>query len=198
MAETHPTADAFMRRILADPTDPLPRLVFADWLDETGSIANRIWARYLRLAEEIATPIDTGLHHEKLIREFDRVGGLIRAHLAYRGEIFVAYPEMMQRVIPTRCMLLDLTHVNVPRQVCQEVGETVVRTQGFMPIAMTERALYLAIPNWRDVHYAMFIQFVGREAVAVPAVPETVEAAIARHYPPPPPPIPSMALNPAA
>src|SRR3954447_19705135 len=28
--------DAFIRTILADPTDPTPRLIYADWLEERG------------------------------------------------------------------------------------------------------------------------------------------------------------------
>ena len=33
---SHPDADAFMRAILRDPADVTTRLVFADWLEETG------------------------------------------------------------------------------------------------------------------------------------------------------------------
>ena len=45
MTHTDPSADAFMRRILADPADPVPRLVFADWLEESGKSSNLAWAR---------------------------------------------------------------------------------------------------------------------------------------------------------
>jgi uncharacterized protein (TIGR02996 family) len=50
---------ALLKSILAAPNDDLPRLVFADWLDENGtSDADRARAEYLRLsiaAEEAAT-----------------------------------------------------------------------------------------------------------------------------------------------
>ena len=41
-----PLADlnAFLGRIVACPDDPLPRLVFADWLDEAGGSAEAAWA----------------------------------------------------------------------------------------------------------------------------------------------------------
>ena len=48
MPRTHVSADAFVRRIIADPADPLPRLVFADWLEESGDPADAAWAHYLR------------------------------------------------------------------------------------------------------------------------------------------------------
>lgn len=47
-------AHAFLKSILADPVNPLPRLVFADWLEESGTRSNVAWAKYLRLAEEVA------------------------------------------------------------------------------------------------------------------------------------------------
>jgi uncharacterized protein (TIGR02996 family) len=45
---TNPDLAAFLRAALADPADHLTRLVFADWLDETGKPANQAWAKYLR------------------------------------------------------------------------------------------------------------------------------------------------------
>ena len=44
-----PAADALMAAILAAPADPLPRLVFADYLDDTGTPGNAAWAEYIRL-----------------------------------------------------------------------------------------------------------------------------------------------------
>ena len=42
-------ADALMAAVLATPADPLPRLVFADYLDDTGTPGNAAWAEYIRL-----------------------------------------------------------------------------------------------------------------------------------------------------
>ena len=39
---------AFLRAILANPEDDAPRLVYADWLDDTGDPAAAIKANYLR------------------------------------------------------------------------------------------------------------------------------------------------------
>ena len=45
--------DALLAGILADPDADLPRLVFADWLEETGHPANCARAEYIRLAIEL-------------------------------------------------------------------------------------------------------------------------------------------------
>ena len=39
----------FLRAILADPADPVPRLVYADWLDERGEANSTYRAEYLRV-----------------------------------------------------------------------------------------------------------------------------------------------------
>jgi uncharacterized protein (TIGR02996 family) len=41
--------DAFIRAILADPGDPAPRLVYADWLEERGDADSVLRAEYLRV-----------------------------------------------------------------------------------------------------------------------------------------------------
>ena len=41
-------ADALLMAVLAAPRDDLPRLVFADWLEETGAAANVARAEYIR------------------------------------------------------------------------------------------------------------------------------------------------------
>lgn len=50
--------EAFLRAIFADPDNDLPRLVFADWLDERGESA---WAELIRLQCELNATQDDGL-----------------------------------------------------------------------------------------------------------------------------------------
>src|SRR5262249_35011846 len=46
MTPTAPTDEsAFLRAVHARPLDPLPRLIFADWLDEHGREAQAAWLR---------------------------------------------------------------------------------------------------------------------------------------------------------
>ena len=60
--------EAFLRGIFADPASDLPRLVFADWLDERGEAA---WAELIRLQCELARrlPMSPADRRKCLVRE---------------------------------------------------------------------------------------------------------------------------------
>jgi type IV pilus assembly protein PilB len=49
---SHPDADAFVSAILRNPAEVTTRLVFADWLEETGDPSNVAWAQFIRLNVE--------------------------------------------------------------------------------------------------------------------------------------------------
>src|SRR5437868_5364079 len=46
--------DAFWKAVLADPDDDLPRLAFADWLEESGDEDERARAEFIRVQLELA------------------------------------------------------------------------------------------------------------------------------------------------
>ena len=48
--------DALLAAICAQPEEDVPRLAYADWLDETGDPANARYARYIRAAVRLARP----------------------------------------------------------------------------------------------------------------------------------------------
>ncbi|OWK45134.1 TIGR02996 domain-containing protein [Fimbriiglobus ruber] len=61
--------DALLAAVLANPEDDLPRLVFADHLEESGHPANVARAQYIRLQIEAAThPEDSTARHELTVR----------------------------------------------------------------------------------------------------------------------------------
>ncbi len=61
--------DALLAGILADPDADLPRLVFADWLEETGHPANCARAEYIRLAiDETRHPAERGTRRKRKSR----------------------------------------------------------------------------------------------------------------------------------
>ncbi len=63
--------DALLAGILADPDADLPRLVFADWLEETGHPANCARAEYIRLAIRRAELHRSGTTRVKRIDRLD-------------------------------------------------------------------------------------------------------------------------------
>jgi uncharacterized protein (TIGR02996 family) len=200
MSDGDPTADAFMARILADPADPWPRLLFADWLEETGTASSVAWARFLRLAEELAAAPADDPRRRKLAGELERVGTVIRAQLTCRAELVVAYPEPMLRLLPPRCLVVNPDRVQVPRPVCDFLPYPYASLYGVLPLAHTPTGLLVAVPvgfdrrSQADLH-----RFLATSVTAVFAPADSLQAAIDRHYPPPPPPPTlSLALNPAA
>jgi len=48
-------ADAFLQDILAHPDDDVPRLIFADWLEEQGDAASAARAEFIRIQCRLAT-----------------------------------------------------------------------------------------------------------------------------------------------
>lgn len=74
--------DAFLQAVIEDRDSDLPRLVFADWLDENGDEAERAWAEFIRLRCALSCTADGVLatcrdHAESLAVSRD-------LHLLYR------------------------------------------------------------------------------------------------------------------
>ncbi len=185
MTRTDPTADAFMRRILADPADPVPRLVFADWLEETGAAVNVAWARYIRLADELANlPVDDP-RRPKMADHLNRIGGLVRAQLTYRAELFVAYPDAMTRVLPTRNMVLNVAGVVVPEAAADLVPASLAHELPVLPLALWGPTLVVALPDPRDRDLVQHLRFIfNRDLLAVRAPVGQIRAAVNLHYGP--------------
>lgn len=143
MPDTDPNADAFMTRILADPTDPLPRLVFADWLEETGTSSNIAWARYLRLADELANTSASDPRHRKLAALQTHISRSIRAKLTFRAETLTEHPDAMLRVLPPRNLVVNADTVVLKQSLLELVPESVARENRLLPMAELGPRVYL-------------------------------------------------------
>ena len=76
-----PAIEPFLRTIFADPADTLPRLVFADWLDDHDYPG---WAEVIRLGCELDADMDRGDEYRELHE--DRLKALIAHHdVPYAG-----------------------------------------------------------------------------------------------------------------
>lgn len=143
MPDTDPNADAFMRRILADPTDPVPRLVFADWLEETGTSSNIAWARYLRLADELANADADDPRRPKLARMLGRISRSIRAKLTFRAETLTAYPDAMLQLLPPRNLVVNVDTVVLKQSLLERVPESIAREYRLLLMGILEDRSYL-------------------------------------------------------
>lgn len=184
MTHTHPDADAFMRRILSNPTDALLRLVFADWLEESGTSSNLAWARYLRLADELANAPPDDPRREKMTVELAKIGSLIRAKLTCRAEVLVAYPDAMLQLLPARCLVAKLETVMPPPAVLELFPESVVRENQVIPLArLPARTLLCAAHTPTDRHLIERLQFILNHTVVLVGVVEAdLAECINRNY----------------
>jgi uncharacterized protein (TIGR02996 family) len=118
---SHPDADSFMRAILRNPAELTTRLVFADWLEETGEPSNVAWARYIRLMA------DANRYPEGSFERYEREwfvpqhAARIQAHLTIPAVVYVTHTTTIPQLLP-------LSHITV-------------RLRGFTPEPHTKALL---------------------------------------------------------
>jgi type IV pilus assembly protein PilB len=186
-AETNLDADAFMRKYLEQPSDATARLVFADWLEETGEPHNRAWAYFIRLRYEADLYPFGNPERRELDRQADEYAGKIRARLTIPAKLFVGYPKSLLQLLPAPNITVKLAEFVVPRSVLELMPESVARENLILLLATQERTLLFATVDPRNAHLAQILRFIlNRETVFVGAEREDVSAAIEREYGPEP------------
>jgi uncharacterized protein (TIGR02996 family) len=181
---THPEADAFMRKYLEQPTDTTARLVFADWLEETGVPHNAAWAYYIRLKAEAARYTLNSYERPELERQADEYVPKIRAQLTIPAAFFVGYPKSLLQLLPPANITVKLADFEVPLTVRELMPESVARENLVLPLATQRRTLLAAAahpPTFEDL--ADKLEFIlNWSIVLVHAEREDVRNAIDRHY----------------
>ena len=102
-----PAADALMAAVLADPADPLPRLVFADYLDDTGTPGAAAWAEYLRL-RAAAAEADDAVRRDKLRLAAEAVAPRVTGSLTLPAADFLADVPRFRDLLPVERFTLRL------------------------------------------------------------------------------------------
>lgn len=97
---SHPDADAFVRAFLRNPPDETQRLVFADWLDDTGEPHNAAWAGYIRAKAAAAREPFGSAAWQAWNDEAARFAADVRAELSLPAGVFVNYPDSLLRLLP--------------------------------------------------------------------------------------------------
>jgi uncharacterized protein (TIGR02996 family) len=125
MTRTH--ADAFLQDILANPDDDVPRLIFADWLEEHGGAAGAARAEFIRIQCQLAAgavrePLRQqlrvrgaallGEHRREWTRPLRGPGRLV-FHRGFVGEVhtgvrpFLARAHRLFRLAPVQHLVLQ-------------------------------------------------------------------------------------------
>lgn len=184
---SNPDADAFMRKYLTCPTDVTARLVFADWLEETGIPHNAAWAYYVRLkAEAERYHIDSRERHQ-LDSQAEDYAPKIRANLTIPAKLFVDYPKSLLQLLPAPNITVKLGEFEVPTLLYELVPESVARENIVIPLDMQERTLLAATVDPHNYSHncetAQKLEFIlNRHIFLVAADAESILDAINRHY----------------
>jgi type IV pilus assembly protein PilB len=182
-AETNLDADAFMRKYLECPSDATARLVFADWLEETGEPRNRAWAYFIRLKYEADLYPFGSRERRELDRQADGYAEKIRARLTIPASLFVGYPKSLLQLLPAPNISVRLAEFVVPRSALELVPESVARENLVIPIDAQERALLIAAVYPSNYDTVQKLQFIlNRDIVSVGAERDDMQAALDREY----------------
>lgn len=165
-------ADLFLRSVLAAPAEPLRRLVFADWLEDTGTRSNIAWAKYLRLAEEVdRLPVDDPQRTKRIVLR-ERIGSLIQAKLRLKADVYTTDPDSFRLILPPRCLLLDLEDYSPPADALEALPEAVAREMGVLPLMLRDRTLLTASGVVIDAEARQALRFIIDREIEPLLVPE--------------------------
>jgi uncharacterized protein (TIGR02996 family) len=180
---SHPTADAFMRSYLRTPTDATARLVFADWLEETGTESNVAWAYYIRAKIE-ADRHDRGTPARKAFEDQAATSApQVRANLTIPAKLFVDFPKSLLQLLPAPHIQVCLAGFEFMRAILELVPNSVACTNLMIPIHCLDRNLFIAIADPRDADTVQGIEFItNRDVIAVGADKTEIQDAINTAY----------------
>lgn len=178
-----PEADAFVRAILRDPADETTRLVFADWLDDTGEPHNVAWAAFIRANAEADRHEPGSPDGERLARQATRLWGSVNATLTVTADEFVLSAAALLRILPEPNITVRLGVHQIPRAVIEFVPESVARDNLVLPLAAEESRLSVVSADPGCFDTLERLEFVlNTSLVMVGAEADDIRAAIDGHY----------------
>ncbi len=181
--QKHPDADAFVREYLTRPTDATLRLVFADWLEETGVPHNAAWAYFIRLRDEAEHYEPDSSERRELLRQADEYTPKIRAQLTIAADLFVGYPKSLLQLLPAPNITVRLANYTVPRRVLEFMPESMARENLILPLDEQQRTLLVATPHPHNYDIPQKLSFVlNREVIQVASDQDDVLVAIDHEY----------------
>ncbi|MBX9625433.1 MAG: TIGR02996 domain-containing protein [Gemmataceae bacterium] len=180
---SHPDADAFVRAFLRNPKDETSRLVFADWLEDTGEPHNAAWAGYIR-AKAAAARYEFGRPEWRTAdREAGRFADHVRANLDLPVRFFLGYPASVLRLIPGPNITVRLDNVLWPSEVVGLVPDPLAREHSVVALQTQGPALLVAAADLRRGDLVQMLEFVlDRPVVGVRAGHDEIQAAIDRTH----------------
>ena len=125
LTNSHPDANAFLARLIADPADTVIRSVFADWLDEQGGSVNENWAKYIRLRTEASAR--HGIDRDLLREDAANIAPHLKARLTVPASKFAPYFVEFLDVLPPDRLTVSLGDYFGPIHPCARSARRLCR-----------------------------------------------------------------------
>jgi uncharacterized protein (TIGR02996 family) len=192
---SHPDADAFLRAILANPAELTTRLVFADWLEETGEPSNVAWARFIRLSTEVASlPVDS-VSRRDLAQQLFELAPQVRAtlivdakQLAGHVDLWLPLPKAnildhFWQLLPKANITVQLAGYALTQTVIEFMPESVARENLVLSLHIDGDRLFVATAEPANFDTIQKLQFIrNKDIVPVRADANEIRAAIEHCY----------------
>ena len=182
---THPDANAFVARILADPADPVIRSVFADWLDEQGGVANQNWALYIRLRAEAAAT--HGAEREVLHEEAANVAPHLKARLIVPAVKFARHLTDFLDLLPPDRYTVHVGRTRFPPEPNELLGRENALAARAVVLAEYDGLFAVLTDTFQPGLARVLGHRLGGRVLLFAAPTPDVDAALARTFPAPPP-----------
>lgn len=178
-----PGADAFINSVLQNPDDATARLVFADWLEETGIPANTAWARYIRASIEVDRHEVGTVARGYAKDEIARYTPEIQAKLTVPVQLFLNHSRSLLQLLPALHFTASLADYEIPRNVLELMPESVARENLVIPLQLRWNSLTVALvepENSETIEKLAFI--LNKDVVAVRAEADEIQSVIDNTY----------------
>lgn len=180
----HPDAAALLRAFLDRPTDETPRLVLADWLDDTGLPENAAWAGYIRTRCNVARLTAPSAERTALLHEADRHAAGITTTLTVPAARFVCAPAAFLTLLPADRIAVEFGDYTLPAELAEVVPESVARTCRVVSLSPWGEQLYLVTADPADQANAERLEFILNRAIVFLRAPaDEIDRAIETSYP---------------
>jgi uncharacterized protein (TIGR02996 family) len=179
---SHPDADAFIRAILRNPIDETIRLVFADWLEETGEESNIAWARFIRLRTEAARHRFGSRLRSDSEAQATGYESRICAKLMLPAAVFVSYRDPLLQLLPASNISVSLGRFKIRRAVLDLVPASVAQENLVLPLDLQGNDLLVAVTDPRNYDTIQKLHFIlSRDMVPVRAEEDDIRSALVAH-----------------
>ncbi|MFO0800819.1 MAG: TIGR02996 domain-containing protein [Gemmataceae bacterium] len=182
--ELPPDAAALIRAFLERPTDETPRLVLADWLDDSGLPENTAWAAFIRSRCQASRLPAADAERTALLRKADQHVVDITATLTVPAESVARGPAAFLDLLPADRLTISLDGYTLPPEFAEVVPESVARECRVVPLSPLSERLFLATADPTDSDNAQRLEFIlNRAIVFLRAAAGEIDRAIDASYP---------------